>query len=169
MTRHWKLVIELRNVPFETQRDIMFWLIPRLPRFGHGAFDATGNGAYLAEKAAQKFGERISEVKLSQEWYRANSPAYIEAFGDQSITIAADEDVVRDHQALQWIMLPGFTTRATATQVSGRGVGLDAVHSTVQALGGSLRVASERGRGTSFHLSVPINTAITSVLMFHVG
>jgi chemotaxis protein histidine kinase CheA/CheY-like chemotaxis protein len=74
-----------------------------------------------------------------------------------------------DEQALQWIMLPGFTTRATATQVSGRGVGLDAVHSTVQALGGSLRVSSERGRGTSFHLSVPINTAITSVLMFHVG
>jgi chemotaxis protein histidine kinase CheA len=74
-----------------------------------------------------------------------------------------------DEQALQWIMLPGFTTRATATQVSGRGVGLDAVHATVQALGGSLRVASERGRGTSFHLSVPINTAITSVLMFHVG
>lgn len=103
VTRHWKLVIELRNVPFETQRDIMFWVIPRLPRFGHGAFDATGNGAYLAEKAAQKFGERISEVKLSQEWYRANSPAYIEAFGDQSISIAADEDVVRDHQALQWI------------------------------------------------------------------
>jgi chemotaxis protein histidine kinase CheA/CheY-like chemotaxis protein len=74
-----------------------------------------------------------------------------------------------DDQALQWIMLPGFTTRATATQVSGRGVGLDAVHATVQALGGSVRVASERGRGTSFHLSVPINTAITSVLMFHVG
>jgi chemotaxis protein histidine kinase CheA len=74
-----------------------------------------------------------------------------------------------DERVLQWIMMPGFTTRATATQVSGRGVGLDAVHATVQSLGGSLRISSERGRGTTFHLSVPITTAITSVLLFYVG
>jgi len=74
-----------------------------------------------------------------------------------------------DDKVLQWILLPGFTTRATATQVSGRGVGLDAVHATVQALGGSLTIASERHRGTTFQLSVPINTAITSVLLFRVG
>lgn len=102
LVRRWKLVIELRNVPFETQRDILFFVVPKLPRLGHGALDATGNGAYLAEKAAQKFGERISEVKLSQEWYRENGTPYVEAFGDQSVLIAGDDDVVRDHQALQW-------------------------------------------------------------------
>jgi len=103
LVRRWKLVIELRNVPFEAQRDIGYYVVPRLPRFGHGANDATGNGAYLAEVMAQKFGERISEVKLSQEWYRENTPAYVEAFGDGSIEIAADDDVVRDHQALQYV------------------------------------------------------------------
>jgi chemotaxis protein histidine kinase CheA/ActR/RegA family two-component response regulator len=74
-----------------------------------------------------------------------------------------------DDRVLQWIMMPGFTTREKATHVSGRGVGLDAVHATVQSLGGTLHITSYRGRGTAFHLSVPINTAITSVLMFHVG
>jgi chemotaxis protein histidine kinase CheA len=74
-----------------------------------------------------------------------------------------------DEHAMQWILLPGFTTRETATHVSGRGVGLDAVHATVQSLGGSLSVSSKRGHGTTFHLSVPINTAITSVLLFRVG
>jgi chemotaxis protein histidine kinase CheA len=74
-----------------------------------------------------------------------------------------------DERALQWILLPGFTTRKTATQVSGRGVGLDAVHATVQALGGSLELTSQRGLGTTFSLSVPINTAITSVVLFKVG
>lgn len=74
-----------------------------------------------------------------------------------------------DEHAMQWILLPGFTTRETATHVSGRGVGLDVVHSAVQSLGGSLNVTSQRGRGTTFHLSVPINTAITSVLLFRVG
>lgn len=103
LARRWKLVIEMRNVPFEAQRDIGYYVVARLPRFGHGANDATGNGAYLAEVMAQKFGERISEIKLSQEWYRENSPAYVEAFGDGTITIAADDDVVRDHQALQFV------------------------------------------------------------------
>lgn len=104
LVRRWRLVVELRNVPFETQRDVVFFVGDALPRFGHGAFDATGNGAYLAEVARQKWGERISEIKLSQEWYRVNSPPYIEAFGDGgSVVIAGDDDLVRDHQALQFV------------------------------------------------------------------
>ncbi|KAK0359691.1 hypothetical protein LTR94_030309, partial [Friedmanniomyces endolithicus] len=103
LVRRWRLVVELRNVPFETQRDVVFYIGDALPRFGHGAFDATGNGAYLAEVSRQKWGERISEIKLSQEWYRLNSPAYVEAFGDDSVIVAGDDDIVRDHQALQFV------------------------------------------------------------------
>lgn len=103
LTRRWKLVIEMRNVPFETQKQILFFVASRLPRFGHGALDATGNGAYLAEVAAQKFGARISEIKLSTEWYRENATPYIDAFGDESLEIATDDDVIRDQQALQYV------------------------------------------------------------------
>ena len=103
LVRRGRLVIELRNVPFETQRDVVFYVGEALPRFGHGAFDATGNGAYLAEVARQKWGERISEIKLSQEWYRVNSPPYVEAFGDRSIVVAGDDDILRDHQALSFV------------------------------------------------------------------
>lgn len=103
LARRWKIVLELRNVPFETQKQILFYVVSRLPRFGHGALDATGNGAYLAEVAAQKFGERISEIKLSQEWYRENGTPYVDAFGDETVEIATDDDVVRDHQALQYV------------------------------------------------------------------
>ncbi|MBB3858887.1 phage FluMu gp28-like protein [Novosphingobium hassiacum] len=103
LTRRWKLVFEMRNVPFETQKQILFFVVSRLPRFGHGALDATGNGAYLAEVAAQKFGARISEIKLSQEWYRENGTPYVDAFGDETIEIATDDDVIRDQQALQYV------------------------------------------------------------------
>lgn len=103
LVRRGKLVIELRNVPFEMQRDVVHAVGEALPRFGHAAFDATGNGAYLAEVAAQKWGERVSEIKLSAEWYRANSPAYVEAFGDGSVIVAGDDDIIRDHQALQFV------------------------------------------------------------------
>ena len=101
--RRAAFVLELRNVPFEHQRDITFFVAKRLPRLGHGAFDATGNGAYLGEVAALRFGARISAIKLSQEWYRENGTPYVGAFGDRSLTIAADEDVIRDHQALQYV------------------------------------------------------------------
>lgn len=101
--RRWVLVLELRNIPFETQRDILFYVVDLLPKFGHGAFDATGNGAYLAEVAAQRFGARISEIKLSQEWYRANATPYVDAFGSRSIVVAHDADVVLDHQALAFV------------------------------------------------------------------
>lgn len=104
LVRRARLVLEMRNVPFEMQRDVLFFLQDRLPRYGHGAFDASGNGAYIAEVSRQRYGERITEVKLSQEWYRQNGVAYIEAFGNpSSVTVAADEDVIRDHQALQYV------------------------------------------------------------------
>lgn len=103
MTRRGRIVVELRNVPFEMQRDVAFFLLERLPRFGHAAFDATGNGAYLAEVCRQKKGERVSEIKLSAEWYRVNSGPYVLAFGDGTVSIAADKDVMRDHQALSYV------------------------------------------------------------------
>ncbi|WP_242415077.1 hypothetical protein [Sphingomonas panni] len=103
LVRRARFVLEMRNVPFEMQRDVIFYIGERLPRFGHAAFDAGGNGAYIAEVCRQKFGERVSEIKLSQAWYGANSPAYIEAIGDRTVTLAADEDIVRDHQALQYV------------------------------------------------------------------
>jgi phage FluMu gp28-like protein len=103
LVRRGKLTIELRNVPFEMQREILYFVGDRLPRFGHGALDATGNGAYLAEKAGHKWGNRVSQIKLSQEWYRLNGTPYIEAFGDRTVVIAGDDDVIRDHQALQYV------------------------------------------------------------------
>lgn len=103
LIRRCVMLIELRNVPFDQQRDILFYVVSRLPRMSGGMLDATGNGAYLAEVAAQKFGSSVVEVKLSEEWYRQNMPAYIEAFSDRTIVLPADEDVTRDHQGLQYV------------------------------------------------------------------
>ncbi|WP_020185937.1 hypothetical protein [Methylopila sp. 73B] len=104
LIRRRRLTLELRNVPYETQRDVLFWIVERLPRMAGGALDATGNGAYLAEVAAQKFGGSIVEVNFSGGlWYRDNMPGYVEAFADQSIELEPDEDVLRDHQSLQYV------------------------------------------------------------------
>ncbi len=103
LVRRASFVVELRNVPFDQQREILFYIVDRLPRLSGGALDATGNGAYLAEKAAQRYGSTVVEVKLSEAWYRTEMVAYTEAIGDRSFILPQDEDVLRDHQALTYV------------------------------------------------------------------
>jgi phage FluMu gp28-like protein len=58
-------------VPYECQKQVVFFLIHRLPRFRAAAFDETGNGGYLAEVTALHFDTNIVErVSLNQSWYR---------------------------------------------------------------------------------------------------
>ena len=90
-------IVELRNVPFEQQKQILFYLLNRMPRFRAGAMDARGNGQYLAEVAMQKYGEsRIAQVMLSQEWYRENMPPFKAAIEDKKLSLPQDADVLAD-------------------------------------------------------------------------
>lgn len=89
-------VVELRNVPFDQQRQILFYILDRLPRFRAGSMDARGNGQYLAEVAMQRYGTRIVQVMLSQEWYRENMPPFKAAFEDAKLVLPQDVDILAD-------------------------------------------------------------------------
>jgi phage FluMu gp28-like protein len=90
-------VVELRNIPFEQQRQVLFYVCDRLPRFMGGKMDATGNGAYLAEVAAQRYGaHRIEQVKMSATWYLENFPPLKAAFDDNAIIIPKDDEIAGD-------------------------------------------------------------------------
>lgn len=102
LTRRARLLVELRNIPFDQQRDILYYVLDRVPRFCKGAMDKGGNGAYLAEKAVQRYGERIIEVSFSRDWYAREMPPYIEAFADKTVLLPNHADVLADHQALQY-------------------------------------------------------------------
>ena len=101
MVRRTPFTIELRNVPFKQQEQILFYLVDRLPRFIAGAMDASGNGQYLAEQAYHKYGSRIEQLKLSVDWYRENMPRYKAAFEDGTIELPADPDIMMDHRAIK--------------------------------------------------------------------
>ncbi len=103
LVRRCPFIVEMRNVPFDQQRQVFFYIGDNLPRFVKGAVDKTGNGAYLAEVAAQRYGSRIIEVSFSRSWYETEMPPYIDAFTDKSIELPKHEDVLRDHQALQLV------------------------------------------------------------------
>jgi two-component system chemotaxis sensor kinase CheA len=72
-------------------------------------------------------------------------------------------------QALMLSCIPGFSTAKEVTDVSGRGVGMDAVNASIQKLGGSLSIESEVGRGTRFTLALPMTIAIIHALIVQCG
>lgn len=74
-----------------------------------------------------------------------------------------------DHEALQLICMPGFSTAAEVTETSGRGVGMDAVKTAMEKVGGTLDIFSTKGEGTRFKLTLPRSVAILPVLLAGVG
>jgi two-component system chemotaxis sensor kinase CheA len=78
-------------------------------------------------------------------------------------------EILTDDQLLRILARPGFTTAEAVTKVSGRGVGIDVVTTRLRALGGSIEVRSEPGRGTSFVLRLPVTLAIMRALIASVG
>ncbi len=74
-----------------------------------------------------------------------------------------------DHEALQLIFAPGFSTAEQVSDLSGRGVGMDVVRTMVKRCGGEVNVASERGRGTTITLKLPLSMAVSRVLTIEVG
>ncbi len=82
---------------------------------------------------------------------------------------AARADALTDAEAVELVCLPGFSTAEQVSQTSGRGVGMDVVKSSVERLGGALRLSSVLGQGTTITLQLPLTVAIIQVLVVDVG
>ncbi|MBA1193990.1 response regulator [Pseudomonas entomophila] len=70
-----------------------------------------------------------------------------------------------DHEILQFILRPGFSTAERITQISGRGLGMDVVHEEVKQLGGSMSIASSPGKGATFSIRLPFAVSLNRALM----
>jgi len=69
-------------------------------------------------------------------------------------------DKLTDQQLTDLILLPGFSTAEKITGVSGRGVGMDVVSSSVKSIGGALKIKSELGKGSTFTIEIPAKVAM---------
>jgi len=74
-----------------------------------------------------------------------------------------------DDQLLRVLARPGFSTAESVTSVSGRGVGIDVAMTRIRALGGSVEIRTEPGKGTAFILRLPVTLAIVRALIAAVG
>ncbi len=78
-------------------------------------------------------------------------------------------DALTDEQLLRVLARPGFSTAEAVTSVSGRGVGIDVAMTRIRALGGTIEIRSELGKGTTFVLRLPVTLAIVRAIMASVG
>ncbi|WP_239004275.1 hypothetical protein [Salmonella enterica] len=89
--------VELRNMPYDQQKQIMLYILTRVTRLIGAAFDATGNGGYLAEAALERFGpELVDSVMLSARWYGEWMPKLKAEFEDQNIFVARHQTTLDD-------------------------------------------------------------------------
>lgn len=115
--------------------------------------------------ARQSGGEVIITIKddgrgINRERVRAKA---------ESSGIIQPGAVLSDQELLQLIFQPGFSTAATITNLSGRGVGMDVVKKTVEALRGAIDVVSNPGQGSEISLRIPLTLAIIDGLLIRVG
>ena len=78
-------------------------------------------------------------------------------------------EALSDDQLLRVLARPGFSTAEAVTSVSGRGVGIDVAVTRIRALGGSIDIRTEAGKGTSFVLRLPVTLAIVRALIAGLG
>ncbi len=85
--------------------------------------------------------------------------------------LISDEEAntMDERQSLNLVFLPGFSTKDVASDVSGRGVGMDVVKTNIQKLNGSIEIKSFVGKGTTFIISLPLTLAILPVLLVQLG
>ena len=133
-----------------------------------------------ARRAAGKPGKSIVRLEARQEGDHillivaddghGMSPERIRAKAIEKGVIREEEaNTLDDRQSLNLIFLPGFSTMAQASAVSGRGVGMDVVKTNIQKLNGSIEIRSEPGKGSVFIISLPLTLAILPVLLVRLG
>lgn len=88
---------------------------------------------------------------------------------DHGLIAESQASRLSDKEILQFVFAVGFSTAPSVSDLSGRGIGLDVVQSSVRRLGGTLELQSTVGSGTSFILKLPINFSMTQVMVVEVG
>jgi two-component system chemotaxis sensor kinase CheA len=127
---------------------------------GHGIEDPgerSASGKAARARIVLAAGQEASHVRIDvEDDGRGIDLEAIRAVANAKGFSTADAD-----SALDLLFRPGFTTKTKQDDISGRGVGLDAVRTHIEALGGMVTVSTQRGKGTRFSLWVPLTLAMS--------
>ena len=163
------------NAEGEMDRNLLERIVPALEHMLRNAVD---HGIESDRLAAGKPTEGRIDLHLSRE----GGDVVIEISDDGAginVNVVRKKAIERglmkpdarlsEEEIIQFVLAPGFSTASSVTQISGRGVGMDVVHSGVKQLGGSIGIFSRRNKGTRIVLRLPFTVSVNRSLMVSVG
>jgi len=116
--------------------------------------------------SAEHRGGRIV-IEIKDDGAGINSDRVLKKAREKGL-VSADATLTED-EISNLIMLPGFSTAETVSDISGRGVGMDVVRSNIQDIGGRISLKSERGRGMTIQLALPLTLAVMDGMVIKTG
>lgn len=165
------------NAEGEMDRRVLERIIPALEHMLRNAID---HGIESAQQREQQGKPRQGEV--SMHFDRQGGDVVITISDDgagidleavrakaERMHLVSPDTQLSERQLLDFIFHGGFSTASGVTQISGRGVGMDVVHSEIKQLGGSIEVSTERGQGSRFEIRLPFTVSVNRALMVSVG
>ncbi len=130
---------------------------------------ARGKGAVgIVRLGAYQDGDHIC-VEVADDGRGLDRKAILAKGVEKGLVKEEEASLLSDEQVFGLVFLPGFSTAKQVTEVSGRGVGMDVVLREIEALGGSVRIRSKEGEGTTVTLSLPLTMAIVSAVLVEVS
>lgn len=122
----------------------------------------------VVQLSARQEGDHIL-ITISDDG-RGMSPEVLRNKAIQKGIISAEEaSTLNDEQSLHLVFRPGFSTKDDISSVSGRGVGMDVVHTNIQKLNGTIEIKSIPGKGSMFIIYLPLTLAILPVLLLRLS
>jgi two-component system chemotaxis sensor kinase CheA len=144
--------------------------------------NAVDHGIETAESRQQQGKKRMGTIKLAASRMENHvsvsvaddgagiDPKHLkEVFVRKGLIKPDEAESLQDRDILEMLFQPGVSSAEKVTEVSGRGVGLDVVKNSVKELGGTVNIITDKGKGTTFTLRLPLTTAVMQTLMIGVG
>lgn len=108
-------------------------------------------------------------IDITDDGAGINKEVILDKAIENGVIKEGESETLTDQQIYELILESGFSTTETVSDVSGRGVGLDVVKTTIETLGGNISIESEINKGSTFSIQLPLTLSIVSVLLVELG
>jgi two-component system sensor histidine kinase and response regulator WspE len=174
-----KVKLDIRGQDTDVDRDILDKLDAPL---GHLLRNAVDHGLETPEERRAAGKPEVGTIRLSARHHAGSLQITVADDGrgidltklrakvvERGLTTADLATRLSDAELLEFLFLPGFSTKEKVSDVSGRGVGLDVVQSMAQAVGGTIRIDSVFGSGTTFEFQLPITLSVVRAVLVSIS
>jgi two-component system sensor histidine kinase and response regulator WspE len=171
--------LEVVGEATEVDRDILDGLEAALGHLLRNAIDhgiespaerrAAGKPVEAVVRLEARHSVGMLQITVSDDGQGMDAEKLRETAVARRLTNAETARKLSEAELLEFLFLPGFTMKDTVTDISGRGVGLDAVQDMVKKVRGTVRASSQPGRGARFQLQLPLALSVVRTLLVEIG